>query len=34
MGDAITEIAGIEIPSANPVFLAVVGVHTCSGSPA
>lgn len=31
MGDAITEIAGIEIPSANPVFLTVVGVHILLG---
>ena len=31
MGDAITEIAGIEIPSTNPVFLTVVGVHILLG---
>jgi hypothetical protein len=31
MGDGITEIAGIEIPSANPVFLTVVGVHILLG---
>ncbi len=31
MDDAITEIAGIEIPSSNPVFLAVVGVHVLLG---
>jgi len=31
MGDAITEIAGIDIPSTNPVFLAVVGVHVLLG---
>lgn len=31
MGDAITDIAGIEIPSTNPVFLTVVGVHILLG---
>jgi hypothetical protein len=31
MGDGITEIAGIEIPSTNPVFLTVVGVHILLG---
>jgi hypothetical protein len=28
---AITNVAGIEIPSANPLFLAVVGVHVLLG---
>jgi lysylphosphatidylglycerol synthetase-like protein (DUF2156 family) len=31
MGDGITDIAGIEIPSANPVFLAVVAIHVLLG---
>ena len=31
MGDGITDIAGIEIPSTNPVFLSVVGVHILLG---
>lgn len=31
MGDGITDIAGIEIPSTNPVFLTVVGVHVLLG---
>ena len=31
MGDGITDIAGIEIPSTNPVFLTVVGVHILLG---
>jgi hypothetical protein len=31
MTDAITNVAGIEIPSASPVFLAVVGVHVLLG---
>jgi hypothetical protein len=31
MGDGITEIAGIEIPSTNPAFLTVVGVHVLLG---
>jgi hypothetical protein len=31
MGDGITDIAGIEIPSTNPVFLAIVGVHILLG---
>ncbi len=31
MGDGTTDIAGIEIPSANPVFLAVVGIHVLLG---
>jgi hypothetical protein len=31
MGDGTTEIAGIEIPSANPVFLTVVGIHVLLG---
>lgn len=29
--DATTNIAGIEIPSANPIFLAVVGIHILLG---
>ncbi len=31
MGDGITDIAGIEIPSTNPVFLTVVGCHILLG---
>jgi hypothetical protein len=31
MGDGITDIAGIEIPSTNPVFLTVVGIHILLG---
>jgi len=31
MGDGTTTIAGIVIPSTNPVFLAVVGVHILLG---
>jgi hypothetical protein len=31
MADGITDIAGIEIPSTNPVFLTVVGVHILLG---
>ena len=31
MGDGITDIAGIEIPSTNPVFLTIVGVHILLG---
>ena len=31
MGDGITDIAGIEIPSTNPVFLTVVGIHVLLG---
>ena len=31
MGDGITDIAGIEIPSTNPAFLTVVGVHVLLG---
>src|SRR5579864_630842 len=31
MTDGITNVAGIEIPSADPVFLAVVGVHVLLG---
>lgn len=31
MGDGSTDIAGIEIPSANPVFLTVVGIHVLLG---
>ena len=31
MGDGITDFAGIEIPSTNPVFLAAVGVHILLG---
>jgi hypothetical protein len=27
MAEGITNIAGIEIPSTDPIFLAVVGVH-------
>ena len=31
MGDGITDIAGIEIPSTDPVFLTVVGIHIMLG---
>ena len=31
MGDETTNIAGIEIPSTNPVFLTVVGAHVLLG---
>jgi hypothetical protein len=31
MGDGITDVAGIEIPSTNPVFLTIVGVHVLLG---
>jgi hypothetical protein len=31
MGDGITNLAGIVIPSSNPVFLTVVGVHILLG---
>jgi len=31
MGDGTTDIAGIEIPSTNPVFLTVVGAHVLLG---
>lgn len=31
MGDGTTNIAGIEIPSTHPAFLAVVGVHILLG---
>ena len=31
MGDGTTDIAGIEIPSTNPVFLAVVAIHILLG---
>jgi hypothetical protein len=31
MGDGTTDVAGIEIPSTNPVFLAIVGVHVLLG---
>jgi len=31
MAEATTDIAGIEIPSTNPIFLAVVGVHVLLG---
>ena len=31
MGDGITHLAGIEIPSTHPVFLTVVGVHIVLG---
>ena len=31
MGDGTTDIAGIEIPSANPVFLTIVGIHILLG---
>lgn len=31
MGDTTTSLAGIEIPSANPIFLTVVAVHILLG---
>jgi hypothetical protein len=31
MGDGATNLAGIDIPSTNPVFLTVVGVHILLG---
>jgi hypothetical protein len=31
MSDGITSVAGIDIPSTNPMFLAVVGVHVLLG---
>ena len=31
MTEGITNVAGIEIPSTNPIFLAVVGVHILLG---
>ena len=31
MGDGITDLAGIEVPSTNPVFLTVVGIHILLG---
>ena len=31
MGDGTTDIAGIGIPSTNPVFLTVVGIHVLLG---
>jgi hypothetical protein len=31
MGDGTTDIAGIEIASANPVFLTIVGIHILLG---
>ena len=31
MGNGTTDIAGIEIPSANPVFLTIVGIHILLG---
>ena len=31
MSDGTTTIAGIPIPSTNPVFLAIVGVHVLLG---
>ncbi len=31
MGDGVTDIAGIEIPSTNPAFLTVVGIHILLG---
>ncbi len=31
MGDGITDIAGIEIPSTDPAFLTVVGLHVLLG---
>ena len=31
IADATTNIAGIEIPSTNPIFLAVVGIHILLG---
>jgi hypothetical protein len=31
MTEGITNIAGIEVPSTDPIFLAVVGVHVMLG---
>jgi hypothetical protein len=31
MGDGVTNLAGIDIPSTHPVFLAVVGIHVLLG---
>ena len=31
MAEGITDVAGIEIPSTDPIFLAVVGVHVLLG---
>jgi hypothetical protein len=31
MAEGITNIAGIEIPATDPIFLAVVGVHILLG---
>ena len=31
MPDEITNVAGIEIPSTDPIFLAVVGTHVLLG---
>jgi hypothetical protein len=31
MGDGITDIAGIETPSTNPMFLTVAGIHILLG---
>jgi uncharacterized membrane protein len=31
MGDGVTDIAGIEIPSTHPVFLTVVAIHVLLG---
>jgi hypothetical protein len=31
MTEGITNLAGIEIPSADPLFLAVVGIHVMLG---
>ena len=31
MNDGITNVAGIEIPSTDPAFLAVVGIHIMLG---
>ena len=31
MPDEITNVAGIEIPSTDPIFLAVVGIHVLLG---
>lgn len=31
MTEGITNVAGIEIPSTDPVFLAVVGIHVLLG---
>jgi hypothetical protein len=31
MGNGTTDIAGIEIPSTNPVFLTIVGIHVLLG---